>query len=305
MPKKSTTTKLLTKISPQVMRVQRNFPYPIKQWIHQVPPVMTLKDGISLVVLTQHKTFTESLWTAYTWLYFLSDRLSLKIVMDGEVTEAEKTAFHRLFPNGQITSVSACIDEDTLSHPAIRDFYLSHKFGNPLLLKLALQRQSSILFSDPDVLVFQYPTELAQAIDQNQGCYCTELNSSAISEWIRDRATQQSLKITKDFNSGVLFIPQNSLSLETCQTLLEGWSPEVIDHFPEQTICDVLMTAAQARPLPHQEYVVNNIGMNFWTKDLDYRNLKIRHFVGNVRHRMYMSGYPLVKKLLPPKSTSS
>jgi hypothetical protein len=300
MSNRSAFSKLLSKLSPHVMRLQRNFPYPIKQWIHQVPPVVTLKDGISLVVLTQHKTFTEALWTAYTWLYFLRDRLSLKVVMDGEVTDQERKAFHRLFPHGQITSVSACVDADTLSNPAIREFYLSHKFGKLLLLKLALQRQSSILFSDPDVLVFQYPTELVQAIDQNQGCYLTELGAFAISDWIRDRATQHSLKITKDFNAGVLFIPQNSMSLEICQTLLEGWTPEVIDYFPEQTICDVLMTAAHSRPLPHQEYVVNNAGMNFWTNDLDYRNLKIRHFVGNVRHRMYMSGYPLVKKRLAP-----
>lgn len=299
--KPSSASKLLKKIEPHILRVQRNFPYPIKQEIYRITPIETPCSAISLVVLTQHKTFTEALWTIYTWLYFIQDRFSLKVAMDGEVTTKEKQAFYRLFPNGEIFSVSSCIDTDILSYPSIRRFYQSHKFGKLLLLKLALQRQGNILFSDPDVLVFQEPTELLEAINSNQGCYFTELNAFAISDWIRNRAKALSLQLTRDFNAGVLYIPQNSLSLELCETLLEGWTPEIVDYFPEQTLCDVLMTESGAQSLPAQSYVVNNIGMKSWQPDLDYSNIKIRHFVGNVRHRMYTSGYPLVKRLLIPK----
>jgi hypothetical protein len=300
-PKLNWSPQVLRKIEPHILRVQRNFPYPIKSEIHQITPIATLPmadSQASLVVLTQPKTFVESLWTIYTWLYFMRDRLSLKLAVNGQVTAQQKQMFLHLFPNGEISNVTHYIDPQTLAYPTLRQFYESHKFGKLLLIKLALQQQGNILFSDPDVLVFQKPTEMITAMDAGQGCYFSELNSSAISSWIDDRARQLSLKLTRDFNAGVLYIPKNSISLERCESLLEGWTPAVADYFPEQTICDVLMTAMGAQRLPVEQYVVSNAGMNPWYADLDYAPVKIRHFVGNVRQRMYTSGYPLVKRSL-------
>jgi hypothetical protein len=289
-------------IGTQAMKVQRNFPYPIKNYIYSLPPIHTPRNGILLVVLTQHKTFVEALWTVYAWLNFLAEKPSLQIVMDGEVTESERKSFSKLFPTGKIHSVEDCVrNSPVLSHSSIYDFYRLHKFGKPLALKLALQCENDVLFSDPDVLVFQPPDEMIHYMKQHSGCFFVEENAYCVSEWIAKRAQQLSLALTKDFNSGVLFIPQQSLSIELCNALLEGWSPDIPDYFPEQTICDVLMTAAQAHPLPSQSYVVNNQGMWFWEDDADYQPIKIRHFVGNVRHRMYTSGYPIIKQMLESK----
>ncbi|MGG6263574.1 hypothetical protein ACQ4M3_16305 [Leptolyngbya sp. AN03gr2] len=286
----------------QVMRVQRNFPYPIKNYIHCLPPIHTPTEGTLLVILTQHKTFVEALWTAYSWLKFLAEKPALRVVMDGDVTQVERRRFSKLFPNGTIESVEACVQYSAVrSYRAIDNFYRLHKFGKLLMLKLALQYERDILFSDPDVLVFQTPDEIIEQIKARSGCYFVEKNAFCVSDWIAKRAKQLSLSLTKNFNAGVLFIPQNSLSLELCNTLLEGWSLDVPDYFPEQTICDVLMTAANANPLPTESYVVNNQGMLFWEKDADYRLIKIRHFVGNVRHRMYLSGYPMIKQILDAK----
>lgn len=290
---------LRKKLGPQVMRVQRNFPYPIKRYIHSLPPIETPANGTTLVILTQRKTFVESLWTAYSWLHFLTDKPALQIVMDGEVTPQERERFLRLFPTGKISSLKSCVEHSpVLSRRFINDFYQFHKFGKLLILKLALQEQQDILFSDPDVLAFQTPDEIIQHIHQRTGCYLVEKNAFSISNWIAERATQLSLKLTKNFNAGVLFIPKQSLSIDLCHALLEGWSPEVPDYFPEQTICDVLMTASGAQPLPADSYLVNNAGMWFWEDDTSYTPIKVRHFVGNVRHRMYTSGYPMMQQIL-------
>ncbi|NJL19678.1 MAG: hypothetical protein HC895_00815 [Leptolyngbyaceae cyanobacterium SM1_3_5] len=97
------------KLGTQVMRVQRNFPYPIKDWIYSLPPVETATGGTLLVVLTQRKTFVEALWTAYTWLSFLDEKPSLQVVMDGEVADSERSSFSKLFPAGKINSVEECV----------------------------------------------------------------------------------------------------------------------------------------------------------------------------------------------------
>jgi hypothetical protein len=282
----------------QVMKVQRNFPYPIKQTIYKIPPIETPRKGTTLVILAQHKTFTEALWTAYSWNRFLNKKLALKLVLDGEVTNNQKKLLHTLFPSGEIIGIDQCINSVSFSGKGLNTFIKSHKFGKVLALKLALQKQNDILFSDPDVLVFNHPAEIIDKITHNTGCYFAESNAQAISPWIQDKAKKLSLKLSKDFNSGVLYIPQNSFSLELCSALLEDWTPEISDYFPEQTVCDVLMTASQAVPLPPEHYVVSNEGMWFWEKDTDYSAIKVRHFVGNVRHRMYTSGYPIVRDLM-------
>ena len=65
-------------------------------------------------------------------------------------------------------------------------------------------------------------------------------------------------------------------------------------HFAEQTILGVLFAASQATPLPEVDYLVSGQGMHFWEKDLDCRDLTVRHYVGNVRHRMYAHAYPYI-----------
>lgn len=282
----------------QVMRLQRNFPYPHKAWILHRPPLPTKEGGSELVILSRRKTFLDALWSAAAWMKYLGDRLALRLVVDGKVDPPMQKAFHRLFPNGIVCPVSDCIDGDLLSHRHIRSFYQNHRFGRTLVLKLALQRQTGILFSDPDVLVFKQPSEIIEHLNTNTPCFLAEPRAAAVSPWIKHRAERLSLKITNDFNSGVMFLPQGSLCISTCEKLLEGWSPEIPDHFPEQTICDVLLTKYGAASLPVDSYVVNSTGMWFWEKDIDYSNVKLRHFVGNVRHRMYLAGYPLVKKKL-------
>lgn len=290
--------KVKLKIGKHVRSAQRNFPYPIKSLIKSAPPIETSKDGVRLVIIAQNKTFIESLWTAYTWIYYSETKLSLLLLINGSLCQKQKNIFLKLFPQGEIGFIDDYIDSDILANEGIRRFHENHKFGKILTLKLSVQRHESILFSDPDVLVFQRPTEILSNIQKNRPCYFAESKAVSISSWVKNKAKKLSLNLTEDFNSGVLYIPKNSLSVNTCSVVLDDWNSSITDYFPEQTICDVLMTQSGAESLPTDEYIVNNKGMWYWEKDADYERIKVRHFVGNVRHRMYMSGYPILREKL-------
>jgi hypothetical protein len=282
----------------KVAQIQRNFPYPIKQEILKIPALTTKSSDSYLVVLAQHKTFLEGLWTAWNWLYFLREYLGLILVMDGEITEQQRSIFNNLFPGSKIVSLSSQIDENLLSDKYLNDFYQHHKFGKVFLLKLSLQQKFNILFSDPDILVFSQPVEIRESLNLQQGLYCTEPGCSAFDPWIFDKAKHLNIKPIKEFNSGLLYIPRNYLSVDLCRELMQGWNVEAYHYFTEQTLLDVMMSASDAKALPINEYVVNSQGMWFWQPDIDYTNVKARHFVGNVRHRMYLYGYPTIAKTL-------
>ncbi|MFK0735538.1 MAG: hypothetical protein ACIWVG_31130, partial [Gloeotrichia echinulata HAB0833] len=51
-------------IGRKISQFQRNFPYLIKQEIIKMPRILTQDSRTQLVVLAQHKTFVEGLWTA-------------------------------------------------------------------------------------------------------------------------------------------------------------------------------------------------------------------------------------------------
>ncbi|HIK06674.1 MAG TPA: hypothetical protein IGS40_18490 [Trichormus sp. M33_DOE_039] len=282
----------------RIAQIQRNFPYPIKQKILKMPPIKTQHSNTYLVVLVQHKTFLEGLWTAWNWLFFLKEYLGLIFVIDGEITEKERSQFIKLFPEGEIVSLSSQINDEFLSDESLDKFYTNHKFGKVFLLKLSLQQKFNILFSDPDILVFSDPVEIRETLHLEQGLYCTEPGCSSFDPWIFNRAKDLNIKTIRDFNSGLLYIPQNYLSTDLCHELMKGWSVAEYHHFTEQTLLDVMMSASGAKALPLNEYVVNSQGMWFWQADIDYTQVKARHFVGNVRHHMYLSGYPIIKRTL-------
>lgn len=282
----------------KVAQIQRNFPYPIKQKIFDLPPTLTKPSNNHLVILVQHKTFFEGLWTAWNWLYFLKEDLDLIFVIDGEITENEQRSFDKLFPQAKFSSLESQIDRDLFLNKSLQKFYSHHYFGKVFFLKLSLQKKYNILFSDPDILVFSNPTEIRESLKYNQGIYCTEPGGSAYDPRVLNRAIKLNINTIPNFNSGLLYIPQNYLSIDLFYELMKGWTTDKDHHFTEQTLLGVMMSASDAKALPMHEYVVNSQGMWFWQRDIDYTQVKVRHFVGNVRHLMYLYGYPTIERTL-------
>lgn len=64
--------------------------------------------------------------------------------------------------------------------------------------------------------------------------------------------------------------------------------------FMEQAVFAALSSEAASREADPEKYVVSGIGAKFWKSDIDYSGVVVRHYVGNVRHRLYTSGYPRV-----------
>jgi hypothetical protein len=275
----------------------RNRPRLIRRRVLAFPPIASQPEFPQLVVLCEAGKFTDGLWAAWSWMRFLHRHLRLHLFVDGAISGEQRHEFERLFPGAEMTSVGAYLAaRDTLS-PTFRIFLENHLFALKLALLLALQKTTSCLYSDCDVLAFRTPTALIRAIEQGSpSAYIVDpsarTDSTYSDPWITARAEELGLPRVKDINGGLLWIARGSLDAPLVERLLAGWTPAVNGHFAEQTILGVLFAANGAHPLPETDYVVSGQGMHFWEHDLDCAQITVRHYVGNVRHRMYAHAYP-------------
>src|SRR5262249_31942641 len=119
----------------------------------------------------------------------------------------------------------------------------------------------------------------------------------SIDQWVVKRAAELGLPHHNDLNSGLLWIPRGSLDTALVERFLETWRPEDSYRVAEQTLLAVLWPVNGPRALPRDESVVSNDAFFFWTPNrIVSRCFVARHFVGNVRHLLYRTGWPLLLK---------
>ena len=170
-----------------------------------------------------------------------------------------------------------------------------YTYGRKLALLLALQRQADFLYSDADVVLFRQPDLILETLrgPSAVGLFMQEPNCRSVDPWVTETAVRLGLPWHNDLNSGLLWVPRDSLDLVLVERLLADWRPAFFHRVAEQTILGVLMASNGALGLPPADYVVSNQGMFFWQRDgIDYERIVVRHFVGNVRHLLYRTALP-------------
>jgi len=172
--------------------------------------------------------------------------------------------------------------------------FASHPLCRKLALLLELQEQRPILYSDEDVLCFRPPQELQDALEKNgpRPRYIREETLAPIDSWVADRARALGEALLPDLNSGLLYLPRQSLDTELALRALEPWRPPWQSWFTEQSMVSLLLHQAKAVPLPRDRYVITNRRQFFWEQDIAYSHITARHFTRPVRHLLYMRGLP-------------
>jgi hypothetical protein len=281
--------KLLTK---PVWWWERKRRYPIRQKHDRLPPLPVKPHPGRLAVLTTPDNFCDALWSAWSWYRLVHDKFELELVVDGVVSKPEEAAAKKLFPSVRILPAASIVSPLRQSHPVLARFFDQHPLGKKLGIILALQAERPLLYSDQDVLAFNFPTELTEGINQGVPLHLCEENAGCFDSDILDRARELGLAHAPRLNSGLLFIPQGALSLDLATQLLTKWQLPLRSWFTEQTILSVLLQQAGGVPLSREHYVVSNRRQFYWETDVVYSSIAARHFTGTTRHVMYARGLP-------------
>jgi hypothetical protein len=274
---------------------ERKRNYGIRARFDRLPPIPVHRAAHRFVVLTSQSGLNDALWTAWSWYRYLCDaHFELQFITDGETSRAEKATMERLFPGVMISGVETIIASQCAEQPVLEVFVQHHPLGKKLAVLLALSRKRSILYSDHDVLAFNSPIELLVHAERDTACYMQEEHEGNWDPFILEQAKLLELECITRFNSGLLHVPQGALSVDLAVRLLDAWRPPAISWFTEQTVLNVLMGYAHAKPLPRERYVVSNRRQFYWEKDVNYKTIVARHFTGTTRHVMYGIGMPIV-----------
>jgi hypothetical protein len=241
-------------------------------------------------VLTTPQCFCDGLWAAWSWHRFLHDSFELELVVDGEISRSDENAAQRLFPGVRIFRAETIISALCKSHPGFVPFFDHHPLGKKLGVILAFQDERPLLYSDHDVMAFNFPSEIMEQADKGIPLYITEEKGGVFDSEIIQRAQMLKVEYAPELNSGLMYVPQGSLSINLASTLLADWRPPMCSWFTEQAISSVLLQQAGGISLPREKYVVSNRRQFYWEQDVDYSRIVARHFTGPVRHVMYGKG---------------
>ena len=269
---------------------ERNRTYQIRFRHDKLSPIPVQHHPTLFAIMTTPAAFCDAIWAAWSWYRFVRQHCELAFVVDGECSAEDQAAAQRLFPGVTIRGSEAIVSGIRARHSTFDTIFRFHSLGRKLGVILALQSERPLLFSDHDVLAFNTPSELLEGVSSSTPRYMTEEAGGIFDPEIIQRARELGMPHATDLNSGLLFIPQNKLSVTSASRLLENWNPPMRSWFTEQTVLSVLLREAGGLPLSRSQYVITNRRQFVWDKDVDYSSITARHFTGTVRHVMYAKG---------------
>lgn len=224
------------------------------------------------------------------------DRLELVVIVDGSVTEAMRRQFQRCFPGGTLAEAREYLGDFAKTSPALEAFIRENYYGRKFGVLLKMNQEHPVLYSDNDVLVWDWPRELAEAMEEGGSVYYNSSPDSPFAPSVVERFRARGLELPGDFNAGILYLPQGRLDLTLTLELLREIPSGDRHHFIEQALLAGLSARGRLQALSEERYCLSMQGM--WPGQGDiasYEGLVARHYTGPVRHWMYLKGYPRLR----------
>jgi hypothetical protein len=237
----------------------------------------------------------EAIIAAWRWISELPAPTQLEMIHDGPLRPEVTARVKSVFPLAVVRTVEDELRPFTALWPMTRSLRENNRFGHKLLLMLSKAKRGRFLFSDPDVLVFKRPNEIIQGLSSGASMHMEDPRS-----WIE--VAPDASRVAEDlagkpvsptFNAGFILLQEGAWKPSWVQEILSAYVPSRDHYFFEQTAIGALSMLAESTCLPSDEYVISDRDAGVLqphTPALD--QLVVRHYVGTVRHKMYLNAYP-------------
>jgi hypothetical protein len=288
-------------LNDQCARLLRNFPYPVKQKVRNFPVVPGKGDASVVAVLCRSGQFLEGLWSLWSWMSQLNFIMGAVLLFDGKVSVEQQALFQKLFPNGRLLELAKFLKSRSLP-PYLKRFVAANWTGKKFAAVYELQKERGVLYSDSDVLAFARSDQIIESAQNGSSTFLFDRFGYDLDPWIATQAEKIGIPVTKHFNAGLVYVPQGEMQDSLLETILSNWQPSYNTHHAEQTLFSVMLNPSHLHPMPEKDHVLSWRGAWIFEKDLDCNSLICRHYVGPVRHRMYLTGYPFLLNQIQLKS---
>jgi hypothetical protein len=270
-------------------------PYPIVRRIRYMEPLgVSGSANCRLGVLTTPDRLLEAAWSGYSVLKQLPVGVEFIIVVD-QVGPVERTQWlHTLFPGVKLVSTGELVKRAQGRLPQVCRLAALHPLGRKLVMILELQRETSLLYSDSDVLAFQAMNQIAEAVanpSKTAPLYLQDIGNVQLDHAAKERVDALGFAVAPTLNSGFLMLPKGCLSPDVAEKILVAIH-DITSWFTETTVIAAMVHEAGGIPLSRNEFVVSVQRQFNGEPDVDYHQIALRHFISPVRHLMYRHGMP-------------
>jgi len=236
---------------------------------------------------------------------------SLVIISDGSLERQDIDFLEQWYENCKVfqTLDQLCQYYDYMPQPILSEFYYSYFAAPKLFLLNVVQSVSNCLLLDSDVIFFNNPLARDSALTDciNQQICCTlEDEVESCDPTIIEYGRINGVKISKQVNSGLVYVPQGALNQVDWKQCIPKESLNDINIFAEQSALAAGLTVVGYRFLPKEQFVVALRGSAFPYGDYapfhdiqqPYESLVCRHFVTPIRYLMWLKAFPKLKASL-------
>jgi len=222
--------------------------------IARAMPILAGEGEIEIHMLLHHKRVWEGLWALYSFANLAGQPFRMVIHDDGSLTGNDRNLIQDVFPSlniiGKMESGEA-LERHFLEKGLARCLNLRRRLvlARKLFDSVFLSRSEWIILMDSDVLFYHKPVEILQpynfySVDNG---YRYSFSASEMDELLGRKTIGRC-------NSGLIRIRRGQVDFEQIERWLShpGFWTTVgsANYFAEQTLWAMVLTLAEARPLP-------------------------------------------------------
>lgn len=245
------------------------------------------RDDFSMHMFVGKRDFLMGLWSLASFYRVSSTIGQMFIHSDGSLGEREYGILKRLFPSARIENSKeflslhgALLD----AHPKIRHFRETYKrFQVRIVDQHFLSGKKYRLFMDSDLLWFQEPKELTEAIQNGVPKPLMMSNADFIRMEFRDGS--QTDDVTSRPNGGLVLYKEDQFDMARCVGFLEKSDYEK-KRFGDQAW---MATTLQPMLLPEATYIIKGTLTD---------KIIMRHYTAPQREKFYCYGLNLVARYI-------
>lgn len=235
--------------------------------------------------LTSIDDWQNLLWGLKSFYHFSEQLPALCIHEDGTLTPEVREILKTHFVGARLMTREQSDREvlETLGdYPACQKFRTESKLSIKLFNLMYYARSSRVLLVDSDVLFFEQPVALLDALadESTPNRFNRDVQDAYTCER-QQLADEFGLDVPPRFNSGLCVLQVESLNLDDIEQYL---SSELLDgHFwrIEQTLICLCSAKYGTSPLPEGYDVILEDGLT---------NKPVKHYTSAIRNRMYAEG---------------
>jgi len=248
--------------------------------IVSIPIKQTRQVPISVYAFSCERDLPEQVASIRTFIRHVGIPDTFTVISDGSYTNYSCNLIRRIHPCVQIVPLQNFLRTDLPQ--CVLDYAQLHPLGKKLSALMSIPINGTTIYTDSDILFFPGSVDLIN-LSNDDGKYSLYLPDCSMS--LDNRIIYDDFEKLNPVNAGFILFRHEfdwNFAIERLGNLQEHPS-----YFTEQTIVHLAMHDNHGQPLCSKKYVLNVEDQFIYRDKSASKNIAIRHYVSDVRHKFW------------------